>query len=84
MFDLPYIVTHPLLASIYRRHAELMDLAKGLAVGSEERKAIERRISILEQYRLPKPSPEEQRTAPIKDASGAVNAEVSSLRHRYA
>jgi len=82
MFDLPYLVTHPLAGSIYRRHAELMHVVKGLAVGSEERKAIEKRISILEQYRLPKPFPEEQRTAPIVDESGALIADVSSLRRR--
>ena len=82
MFDLPYLVTHPLAGSIYRRHAELMDLVKGLAVGSEERKAIERTISVLEQYRLPKPSPEEQKTSPILNESGAVTAEVSGLRRR--
>ena len=82
MFDLPYIVTHPLLASIYRRHAELMDVAKGLAVGSKERKAIERRISILEQYRLPKPSPEQQKVTPIVSQWGTVLGEESSLRRR--
>jgi hypothetical protein len=65
MFDLPYIVTHPLLASIYRRHAELLKLAEGLAVGSEARNAVERRISILEQYRLPRPTPEQQKVTPI-------------------
>jgi hypothetical protein len=82
MFDLPYLVTHPLAGSAYKRHAELMAHLKGLAVGSEERKAIERRISVLEQYRLPKPFPEEQKTAPIVDDSGALTAEVSSLRRR--
>jgi hypothetical protein len=82
MFDLPYLVTHPLAGSIYRRHAELMLSAQELAVGSEEREAIERRISVLEQYRLPKPIPKEQETAAIVDHSGAVTAEVSSLRRR--
>ena len=82
MFDLPYILTHPLMASIYKRHAELVDLAKGLAAGSEDRKAIERRISILEQYRLPKPLPEEQKTATIMSASGGIICEESSLRRR--
>jgi len=82
MFDLPYLVTHPLAGSIYKRHAELMDQVKGMAVGSGDRKAAERRISILEQYRLPKPFPAEQTTAPIMDESGMVIAEESSLRRR--
>jgi hypothetical protein len=82
VFDLPHIVTHPLLASIFRRHAVLMEQAKGMAAGSSDRKAIERRISLLEQYRLPKPHPEEQMTVPITDQSGTVIAEESSLRRR--
>jgi hypothetical protein len=82
MFDLPYLVTHPLAGRIYKRHAELMDLVKGMAARSEERKAVERRISILEQYRLPKPFPEEQVTVPIVDESGMVIAQESSLRRR--
>jgi hypothetical protein len=82
MFDLPYIVTHPLLASIYRRHAELMDAAKELTVGSQEHKAVERRISILEQYRLPSPSPEQQKVTPIVSQWGGVIGEESSLRRR--
>ena len=82
MFDLPYLVTHPLAGSIYKRHAELMQLLTELPVGSEEREALEKRISILEQYRLPKPFPEEQKTAAIVEESGAVRAEVSSLRRR--
>jgi hypothetical protein len=28
MFDLPYLVTHPLAGSIYKRHAELMIAAE--------------------------------------------------------
>lgn len=82
MFDLPYILTHPLLASIYRRHAELVDLANGLASGSRDQKVIERRISVLEQYRLPKPLPMEQKTTTIMSASGGVICEESSLRRR--
>jgi hypothetical protein len=45
MFDLPYLVTHPLAGLIYRRHAELMLFVQGLAVGSKEREAIARRSS---------------------------------------
>lgn len=83
MFDLPYLVTHPLAGSIYKRHAELMQLATELSQSSEEREDIEKRISALEQYRLPKSLPEEQKTAPIVDQSGAATAVVSSLRRRY-
>jgi hypothetical protein len=82
VFDLPYIVTHPLLSAIYRRHAELMEQAQGLVAGSADRKALERRISLFEQYRLPKPRPQDQMTAPITDHSGTVIAEESSLRRR--
>jgi hypothetical protein len=82
MFDLPYLVTHPLAGSIYKRHAELIVLLTGLPPGSEEREAVERRISILEQYRLPKPLPEEQKTTPIVGESGAVIAQTGSLRRR--
>jgi hypothetical protein len=82
MFDVPYLVTHPLAGSIYKRHADLMGLVKEMTVGSEERKALEKRISILEQYRLPKPFPEQQMTVPIMDESGRVIAESSSPRRR--
>ena len=82
MFDLPYLVTHPLAGSIYSRHAELVDLLKGLRVASEDRRAVQRRISVLEQYRLPKPFPEEQRIVPVMNESGAIIAEESSLRRR--
>lgn len=81
-FDLLYFATHPLAALIYRRHAELLDLASGLAEGSEERKTLEKRISALEHYRLPKPSPQEQKTSAIVDDSGAVIAQVGSPRRR--
>jgi len=54
VFDLPYIMAHPLLAAIYRRCAELVEEAKGLPEGSEARLSLEKRISQLEQYRLPK------------------------------
>jgi hypothetical protein len=82
LFDLPYIVTHPLLASICRRHAELMETARALPAGSKERNAIERRISVLEQYRLPKPLPQQQQVTPVLNDWGAVIGEKTSLRRR--
>jgi hypothetical protein len=82
MFDLHYLVTHPLAGSIYKRHAELTQLATELPPDSDEREAVERRVSVLEQYRLPKPFPDEQKATPILDESGAVIAEISSLRRR--
>jgi hypothetical protein len=54
VFDLPYILTHPLLRNIMVRHAELKEQAESLPQGSAERKTLEKRISRLEQYRLPK------------------------------
>ena len=54
MLDLPYILTYPLLRSSMVRHAELKEQAESLPQGSAERKTLEKRISYLEQYRLPK------------------------------
>jgi hypothetical protein len=45
MFDLPYILTHPLLKSIMVRHAELKEQAESLPQGSAEWKGLEKRIS---------------------------------------
>jgi len=83
VFDLPYIMAHPLLAAIYRRCAELVEEAKGLPEGSEARLSLEKRISQLEQYRLPKPDSFEQQIAPIVKEWGQVVGERSSLRRRF-
>jgi hypothetical protein len=83
MFDLPYILTHPLLAAIYKRHAELVERAKELPDGSRERRSVERRISLLEQYRLPKPDSSQQRVRPIVNSWGQEVGESSSLRRRF-
>jgi hypothetical protein len=48
MLDLPYILTHRLLRSIMKRHAELKEQAESLPQGSAERKTLEKRISHLE------------------------------------
>jgi hypothetical protein len=83
MFDLPYILTHPLLKSIMVRHAELKEQAESLPQGSAEWKALEKRISHLEQYRLPK---EDERDAgqreDVFDESGQKIGERHSLRKR--
>lgn len=83
MFDLPYILTHPLLRSIVVRHAELKEQAESLPQGSAERKTLEKRISRLEQYRLPK---EDERDAAqredVLDQSGEKIGERHSARKR--
>jgi hypothetical protein len=83
MFDLPYILTHPLLKSIMVRHAELKEQAESLPQGSAEWKGLEKRISHLEQYRLPK---EDERGAgqreDVFDESGQKIGERHSLRKR--
>jgi hypothetical protein len=83
MFDLPYILTHPLLAAIYKRHAELVERARELPEGSTDRRRVEKRISQLEHYRLPKPDSSEQRVTPIVNSWGQEVGEVSSLRRRF-
>ena len=82
-FDLPYILTHPLLAAIYRRCAELKQEARALPEGSKKRKSLEKRIAQLEQYALPKPTPSEQQAFPITNQRGQVVGERSSLRRRF-
>jgi len=83
MLDLPYIITHPLLQRIMVRHAQLKEQAEALPAGSAKRKGLERRISRLEQYRLPK---EDQRDMgqreDILDASGQRIGERHSVRRR--
>lgn len=66
-----------------RRHAELVEQASALQEGSVERKALEKLISELEEYRLPKPTPIEQQAEPIQDHWGQIIAWRSSLRRRY-
>jgi hypothetical protein len=83
VFDLPYIATHPLLARIVWRCAELRAQAKALPEGRADRKSIERRISRLEKYGLPRPDASEQQVTPIMDESGRVVAKRSSLRRRF-
>lgn len=83
MFDLPYILTHPLLRQIYRRCEELKEEALHLPEGSDRRKGAEKRIAQLEQYRLPKPDPSEQRVFQTMDDFGRVIGERSSLRRRF-
>jgi hypothetical protein len=83
VFDLPYILTHPLLRNIMVRHAELKEQAESLPQGSAERKTLEKRISRLEQYRLPK---EDKRDAEqredVFDGSGKKIGERHSVRKR--
>jgi hypothetical protein len=83
MFDLPYILTHPLLKRIVVRHAELREQAEALAAGSATRKDLERRISRLEQYRLPKEDRRDiEQREEILDAKGEKIGERHSVRRR--
>ena len=83
MFDLPYILTHPLLATIVKRCAVLSEEADALPQGTAARKELEKRISQLEQYKLPKPDARDlQESGPILDASGQKVGERHSLRRR--
>jgi hypothetical protein len=65
------------------RHAELKEQADSLPRGSAERKTLEKRISHLEQYRLPK---EDERDAgqieDVFDESGKTIGERHSVRKR--
>jgi len=84
MSDQIYIIHHPLLATIYRRCAALSQQASELPEGSTERKEMNRRISQLEQYRLPKPDARDlEQTSPIFDESGQKIGERYSLRRRF-
>jgi hypothetical protein len=83
MFDLPYIVTHPLLATIVKRCAVLSEEADALPQGSAARKELEKRISQLEQYKLPKPDARDlQESEAILNPSGPKIGESHSLRRR--
>lgn len=83
MSDLPYILTHPLLASIVKRCAALAEEADALPQGSAPRRELEKRISQLEQYKLPKPDARDlQESEPILNGSGQNIGERHSLRRR--
>jgi hypothetical protein len=83
MFDLPYIVTRPLLAAIAKRCAVLAEEADALPLGSAPRRDLEKRISQLEQYKLPKPDARElEESEPIFNDSGQKIGERHSLRRR--
>lgn len=84
MFDLPYIATHPLLAAIVQRCAVLSEQAEELAPDSDARKKLDRRISELEQYKLPKPDARDLAPSePIVDSSGQKIGEWHSVRRRF-
>jgi len=84
VFDLPYIATHPLLFRIHKRCAELIEQADALPAGSVARKELDKRISSLEQYNLPKPDARElQESEPIINDWGQKIGERHSLRRRF-
>jgi len=83
MFDLPYILSHPLLRSIMVHHAELKEPLEGLPQESAERKPLEKRISRLEQYRLPKENERDaEQRQDVLDQSGKKIGERHSVRKR--
>lgn len=84
MFDLPYVLTHPLGASIVKRCAELSEEAAQFPEASAERKELGKRISQLEQYGLPKPDTHDlQESEPIFNDWGQKIGERHSLRRRF-
>jgi hypothetical protein len=83
MFDLPFILTHPLLKRIFARCADLKEEAEALAEGSPERARIEKRLSQLEEYGLPKPDRRDmQQTRPVVNEYGRVVGQLYSVRRR--
>ena len=85
MFDLPYIATHPLLAEIMKHCAQhWQNKPDGLPPGSPARKKLDRRVSELEQYKLPKPDARDlDESEPILDSSGQQIGARHSLRTRF-
>jgi hypothetical protein len=79
MFDLPYMATHPVLAQIMKHCATLSEEAEGLPPGSPTRKKLDRRITELEQYRLPKPDARDlKESEPIQWLIRPLAAETSA------
>jgi len=83
MFDLPYILTNPLVRSIFECCARLSERIEQLPRESPARKVLEKRLSKLEQYRLPKPTKEEaERNEPILNETGRQIGTRHSVRRR--
>ena len=84
MFDLPYILRNPLIRKITVKCAMLQQEALELPEASEQRKQVEKRLSQLEAYKLPRPSvTEAATTAPIVNQVGQKVGEMYSLRRRF-
>jgi hypothetical protein len=86
MFDLPYIVSNPLVRSIFIRCSQLSEQMSGLRPSSPARKTLEKRLSRLEQYRLPKPTQEEAQTNDpiLNDANQQIGTRHSIRRRTIA
>ena len=83
MFDLPYILNNPLVRGIFVRCAQLSEQISQLPPKSQVRRALEKRLSRLEQYRLPKPTQEEARTNdPVLNNTGQQIGTRHSIRRR--
>jgi hypothetical protein len=84
MFDLPYILSHPLIKKIVQKCAELEEEAMDLPEGSERRRSIEKRLGKLEQYKLPKPDATDlEQSVPIFNQWGQKIGNRHSLRRRF-
>jgi hypothetical protein len=83
MFDLPYILANPLVKRIFVRCAQLSQRIDRLPAKSPARKGLEKRLSKLEPYRLPRPTQEEaQQNEPIMNDAGQQIGRRRSLRRR--
>jgi hypothetical protein len=83
MFDLPYVLNNPLVRSIFVRCAQLSEQISQLSPKSPARIVLEKRLSRLEQYRLPKPTRQEaQQNEPILNNTGQQIGTRHSIRRR--
>jgi hypothetical protein len=84
MHDLEYLTTHPLTAAIHQHHRKLEARAETLPEVSPERKKLEKRISQLEEYCLPKPDAQDlRRSRKLVNKFGQVVGEAHSIRRRF-
>jgi len=83
MFDLPYILSNPLVNNIFERCGQLSEQVAQLPPTAPARKVLEKRLAKLEQYRLPKPTQDEaQRSEPILNGTGQQIGTRHSIRRR--
>lgn len=82
--DLAYLLGHRLTRDILKRRAELVEEAQQLPEESPERRGVEKFVSQLEEYILPKPTAHElQQTSLLTNQHGETVGIRQSLRRRY-